>query len=322
MKRVFLAIFLISIFLVIFSCSKNHSKFLKLSGVVEGKEVEVSSRIPGHIKSLYFNEGDRVKKGDLMVLMDCSDYEIQKKQFEAMVESASSYLRLLEKGARIEDIRSAEEALKQSEINLRIAERDWNRAKKLFDEKSITEKQWEEAKAKYDFALAQFRQSEENLKKLKQGAREEEIESARSKLKEAISGLELIKKKIKDCEVRSPIDGMVSLKLREEGEFVSSGAPIMKILNTERVYIYVYFPEKDLGLIKIGDPVEIKIDSFPERRFEGKIVFISPEAEFTPKQIQTEDERVKLVFKTKIEIENREAVFKPGMFADVYIKLR
>ncbi len=199
---------------------------------------------------------------------------------------------------------------------------DWNRAKKLFDERSITEKQWEEAKAKYDFALAQFRQSEENLKKLKKGAREEEIESARSKLKEAITGIELIEKRIKDCEVRSPIDGMVSLKLREEGEFVNSGSPIMKILNTERVYIYVYVPEKDLGLINIGDPVEIKMDSFPDRRFEGKIVFISPEAEFTPKQIQTEDERTKLVFKTKIEIENREAVFKPGMFADVYIKLR
>lgn len=319
MKRI--AIFGIFLLLCL-SCSERRNSYIKLSGIVEGKEVEVSSKIPGRIKEIYVDEGDRVKENDIIAVIDSSDYEIQKKQIEAIVESASANLKLLERGARREDIRVAEELLKQAETNLRSAERDWNRAKRLFEEKSITEKQWEDARTKYEFALAQFKQSEENLKKLRRGVREEEIELAKAKLKEAIAGLEAIEKRIKDCEIHAPLDGIVSVKLRERGEVVNAGTPIVKIINSEKVYIYVYIPEKEIGLIKIGGIAEVRVDSFPEKKFEGRIVYISPEAEFTPKQIQTEDERTKLVFKTKIEMDNREGIFKVGMPADAFIKVK
>jgi len=319
MKR----IAILGAFLLLFiSCSKERNSYIKLSGFVEGIEVEVSSKISGRIREIYVDEGDNVKEDDLIAVIDSTDYEIQKKQIEAMVESALANLRLLERGARREDIRVAEELLKQAEANLRNAEREWNRAKRLFEEKSITEKQWEDARTKYEFALAQFKQSEENLKKLRKGAREEEIELAKAKVKEAMAGLEAIENRIKDCEIFSPLNGIVSVKLKEKGEMVNAGTPILKIINTEKVHLYVYIPEKELGLVKIGGIVEVRIDSFPERRFEGKIVYISPEAEFTPKQIQTEDERTKLVFKTKIELDNREGIFKVGMPADAFIKLR
>ncbi len=319
MKRI--AIFGIFLLLVL-SCSERRGSHIKLSGIIEGKEVEVSSKLPGRIKEIYVDEGDRVKENDIIAVIDSLDYEIQKKQIEAVVESASANLKLLERGARREDIRVAEELLKQAEANLRNAERDFNRAKRLLEEKSITEKQWEDAKTKYEFALAQFKQSEENLKKLKKGAREEEIELAKAKLKEAMASLEAIENKIKDCKIYAPIDGIVSVKFRERGEMVTAGTPIVKIVNTEKVYIYVYIPEREIGLIKIGGIAEVRVDSFPERKFEGKIVYISPEAEFTPKQIQTEDERTKLVFKTKIEVENREGIFKIGMPADAFIKVK
>ncbi len=304
------------------SCSKKDNSYLKLSGIIEGKEIEISSKIAGRIKEIYVNEGDRVRENTLIAVIDCSDYEIQKKQIEAIVESASANLRLLEKGARNEDIRMAEEAFKQAEANLRSAERDWIRAKRLIEEKSITEKQWEDARTKYEFALAYFKQSEENLKKIKKGARDEEIELARAKLKEAMAGLEAVEKRIKDCEIFSLSDGIVSLKLRERGEIVNIGTPILKIIDTEKAYLYVYIPEKEIGLVKIGELAEVRIDSFPERKFIGKIVYISPEAEFTPKQIQTEDERTKLVFKMKIELENKESIFKVGMPADAFIKIK
>ncbi len=321
MNRFIFGILFIFLFLSI-SCSKKDNSYLKLSGIIEGKEVEISSKIAGRIKDIYFNEGDRVRENDLVVVIDCSDFEIQKRQIDAMVESASANLRLLEKGPRMEDIRMAEETFKQAEANLRNAERDWNRAKRLFEEKSITEKQWEDARTKYELALAQFKQSEENLKKTKKGAREEEIELARAKLKEAIAVLEAVEKRIKDCEIFSPSNGIVSVKLKERGEIVNIGNPILKIIDTEKVFLHVYIPEKEIGLVKIGELAEIRIDSFPERKFNGKIVYISPEAEFTPKQIQTEDERTKLVFKIKIELENKDGIFKPGMPADAFIKIK
>ncbi|MGQ9618222.1 MAG: HlyD family secretion protein [Candidatus Aminicenantia bacterium] len=317
----------ISAFIILFlifniSCSQSNVDYLRLSGTVEGKEIEISPKVPGQIKNLLVDEGDRVKAGDIVVKIDCSDFEIQKSQCEAMVESASSFLKLLEKGSRNEDIRLAEESMRQAQINYNSAERDFQRAKKLFEVKGITLKQFEDAKARYDFALAQLRQSEENLKKLKKGVREEEIDSARAKLKEAIAGLEMVEKKIRDCEIISPVDGFVSLKIREEGEFVGSGTPILKITSIDIVYLYVYISEKDLGLIKIDDKVDVKIDSFPDKKFSGKIVYISPEAEFTPRQIQTVEERTKLVYKIKIEIENKEGIFKVGMPADAYIKIK
>jgi len=149
MKR----IAILGAFLLLFiSCSKERNSYIKLSGFVEGIEVEVSSKISGRIREIYVDEGDNVKEDDLIAVIDSTDYEIQKKQIEAMVESALANLRLLERGARREDIRVAEELLKQAEANLRNAERDWNRAKRLFEEKSITEKQWEDARTKYEFA--------------------------------------------------------------------------------------------------------------------------------------------------------------------------
>lgn len=322
MKRIIIFVFIFISILFSLSCSKKNNSYLKLSGIIEGKEVEISSKIPGQIKEIFVDEGDRVKENDRIAVIDCSDYEIQKKQIEAMVESATANLRLIEKGARNEDIRVAEEVMKQAEANLRNAKKDFNRAKRLFEERSITDKQWDDAKTRYEFALAQFKQSEENLKKIKRGARDEEIELARAKLKEATALLEAIEKRIKDCEILSPMDGVISVKFKERGEMVNVGIPIAKIMSTEKVYLYVYIPEKEIGLVKIGGLVEVKIDSFPERKFSGKVVFISPEAEFTPKQIQTEDERTKLVFKAKIELENKEGIFKVGIPVDAFIKLR
>lgn len=321
MKKLFVFFGVVTCFLLV-TCSKKRDTYLKLSGFIEGKEVEISSRIQGQIKEIFVDEGERVKERDRIALIDCSDYEIQKKQIEALVESASANLKIIEKGARSEDLKMAEELKKQAEANLRSAEKDFNRAKRLFDEKSITEKQWEDAKTRYELAMANFRQAEENLKKIKRGARKEEIELARAKLKEVLALLDSVEKRIRECEILSPMDGIVSVKLREKGEMVSPGTPIVKILNTEKVYLYVYIPERDLGMVKVGDYAEVSVDSFPEKKFIGKVVFISPEAEFTPKQIQTEDERTKLVFKAKIELENKDGIFKVGMPADAFIKLR
>lgn len=321
MKRIFFILMVLIDFLWL-SCSKKSDLYLKFSGVIEGKEIEVSSKIAGLIKEIYVDEGDKINVNDIIAVIDCSDYEIQKKQIEAMVESAVANLKIIEKGARSEDLRVAEEAKKQAETNLRSAEKDFNRAKRLFEEKSITEKQWEDARTRYEIALANFKQAEENLKKMKKGAREEEMEMARAKVKEAMALLESIEKRIKDCEILSPSEGIVSVKLREKGEMVNAGTPIVKILTAEKVYLYIYIPEKELGFVRIGDVAEVRVDSFPERKFIGKVVFISPEAEFTPRQVQTEDERTKLVFKAKIEMENKEGILKVGMPADAFIKIR
>jgi HlyD family secretion protein len=228
-------------------------------------------------------------------------------------------MNLLLSGARKEDIQVAEESLNLAKINLDIARQDKERFTNLYESRTITKKQYDDAVAKYEVSLTQYNAAKENLEKTKSIIRPQEIESARANLKSLIASVDLLKKNIEDSKVYSPASGIVSKKFIEEGEIVSTSSSLLKISNLETVNLVIYVSEVDLGNVKIGQTAEIKIDAFKDKTYSGKIIFISPEAEFTPKNIQTQDERTKLVFGVKIEIPNSQYELKPGMPADAKV---
>ncbi len=306
--------------LLISGCSKNANvNEIKASGTIESVDVTVSSKSSGQIKKLLVDEGSRIKKGDLLAEVDHDLLDIQLRQAEANVEFANAQLKLMISGSRKEDIKQSEDQLKQAKINLDQSRTDQERMNALFEGGSVTKKQLEDAQTKYDLSAAQYNSAKTNLEKIRRIARPEEIEQSRANLKKNIAAVDLLKQNIEDCKVYSPTGGIVSKKYVEEGELVNPNSSLLKISDLETVDLMIYVNETELGKVKLGQKTDIKSDTYPDKVYTGKVIFISPEAEFTPKTIQTQDERTKLVFGVKIEIPNSQFELKPGMPADATI---
>ncbi|OQA24060.1 MAG: Cobalt-zinc-cadmium resistance protein CzcB [Verrucomicrobia bacterium ADurb.Bin345] len=168
------------------------------------------------------------------------------------------------------------------------AKADLDRIRAAFQKKSVTGKQMDDAQAAHDLAQARFA---------------------------------LAEKAVADGTVRAPTGGVVTVRAREPGEYVAPGAPLVAISRLDEVWLSVYIPADRLGRVKLGQPAQVKVDGDP-KRYEGRVTFIASEAEFTPKNVQTPEERVKLVYRVKITLPNPDGVFKPGMPADGYLEPR
>jgi HlyD family secretion protein len=311
---------LLSLGALLQSCGNgDEPNSIKASGTIESVNVTISSKTSGQLKQLYFNEGDRIKRGDLLVEIDHDMLDIQLRQAEAGVDLANAQLKLLRSGARREDIKQSEELVKQAKINLDLAKLDLDRSEELYKQDAATEKLLEDSKARYELTVAQYNSAKENLAKVRTIIRPEEIESAQANLKRSVSAVDLLKKSIEDCKVYSPVDGFVSKKFVEAGENVAPSTSLLRISNLETVNLVIYVAETELSKVKLGQNAEITIDAFKDKTYTGRIIFISPEAEFTPKNIQTPEERTKLVFAIKIEIPNPQFELKPGLPADAKI---
>jgi len=313
---------IVSFVLFVLACSGNNkNSIIEESGTVEATESVISSQVAGRIVNIIKDEGAQVSVGDTIVIIDHEALDIQLKQMIANREIAKAQLDLLIIGARREDIIQAEQILNQAEVNFDIAKSDKERMETLIKLNTVSQKQYEDATGRFNIATAQLSAAKENFNKVKNIARPEEVIQARANYQKAEALVESINKNIRDCYIVSPTNGFVIKKFIERGETVSMLSSLFKLADLSKVKVTIYVSETELGKVKLGQKAEIKIDSFPEKSFEGKVIFISPEAEFTPKNIQTKDERTKLVFAVKIEIPNPQQELKTGLPADVKIIL-
>jgi HlyD family secretion protein len=302
--------------------NKNNREEISASGTIEAVEVSVASKTSGQVLKMAVDEGARVEVDDLLAVVDSASLEIQLRQAEAGVKLAEAQLRLLLKGARIEDIRQAEEALRQAEAGLKLAQAEQTRIAGVFSKQSATAQQKDNADARLAVARAQYEAAKQTLQKWRQLARPEEIQQAQARLEQAEASRDLLKKTISDSSIVSPTAGIVTHRATEQGEFVVPGTILLTIADLEEVRLEIFVPESDLGKLRFGQSADISIDSYPDRVFNGEVIFISPEAEFTPKNIQTKEERVKLVYRVKISVPNPENILKPGMPADAVINIQ
>jgi len=303
------------------SCSGNRNgREISASGTIEATEMNVSSKVTGYVEKLLVDEGSAVKIGDKLAELEHKNYDLQLAQAQAGLDLASAQLKLALKGARIEDISQADQVLKQAQANMKSAQDDKMRIDRLTKEGTTTRKNQLDADTRYTVALAQYNQAKQNLAKVRNISRPEEIDSAQARVNQAQATVDLIKRQISDCSIGSQVDGIVTHKLVNLGELVLPGGALFTISELDKVKLMIYVTEKELGRVKIGQQADVFIDAFPKRALPGKVIYVSPVAEFTPKNIQTKEERVKLVFGVKIEINNPEGILKPGMPADAVVK--
>lgn len=321
MKTIKITTFFILLLLIAGCGNTENNTFIEGTGTIESTNVIVSSRNAGEINSILFAEGERVNAGDTILIIDHEALEYQLDQALAGEQIAQAQLDLMLKGARSEDIKQAEEMMKQSEVNFNTAKNDFERYRQLWESKSISKKQFEDMTARYDVALAQYNSAKENYQKVKKIFRPEEIEQAKGNVKKSKASVDLLKKSIHDSYVTSPLSGFIVKKFVEVGETVTPMSSLFKVSNLSTVDLVIYVSEVELGKIKLGQKAEVSIDTYPDRKYEGKVTYISPEAEFTPKNVQTKDERTKLVFAVKITVDNKNFDLKPGMPADAKIYL-
>ena len=310
---------LFGLILLIACNNTKDDSIIEASGTIEATEIQISPLVHGRIIELLVDEGNKVKIDEILCRLDDEELKLQLKQAQAMLDAAKAQVRLLNKGARQEQIKRMKAQVTQAEAQLKSASEDLKRIEELFDSNTITKKQLEDAETRHTIAEAQYEQAQNMLREIELGARDEEILIAIAKREQAQASLELVQKKINDCIIISHIDGIITNKMIELGELANIGMPLFTISDLEHLWLRIYINETQLGDVYTGQTVEISVDAFPLRTFPGYITHISENAEFTPKNIQTKEERVKLVFGIKISLENPLGLLKQGMPADAII---
>ncbi len=296
-----------SLALLAMGCSGDSKNVIEGSGTIEGTDVNIGMEAAGRVTAVRVQEGTRVRPGDTLLVLDDTEYQIQRRQAEANLASFESQYRLALEGSRQEDITQAEAAFA-------AAQTDYQRMKGLLASQTITQKQ-------YDDSYTRFVAAQQTYEKLRTGMRPEEINNARVRREYASAQLDLLKKKVRDCILISPTEGVVTLRSIEPGELVGIGTNVFRVTYLDRVNLMIYVNEQELGRITLAQSAEVRIDAFASRTFGGRVVYIAPTAEFTPKNVQTKEERTKLVFGVKIEIDNPDGALKPGLPADARLTI-
>jgi HlyD family secretion protein len=318
----FMKYFVLFIFVAcITACKSGHDSIVESTGTIEATQVDIRSEVAGRILNLALDEGDRVKPGDMLAAIDHEKLDIELQNAEGVLREAEAHLSLLKSGFRKEDVQKAQEALLEAEILFGNAKREYERVQKLYADKVAPEQSRDSIETNYKSALKRYERAKQDYQMLQSGYRAEDIAAGQAARDCAEAAVNLVKRRIKDATVASPGKGIISERYVEPGELVSVGSVMFSIIDLQDMWIMAYVSEKNLGKVKIGQAAAVSVDSFPDRKFAGKVIYISPEAEFTPKNIQTKEERVKLVYGIKVQIQNDEELLKPGMPADVAIAI-
>lgn len=286
---------------------------LRAYGSVEAREIDIASRTGGRVTEVLVDEDDAVKRGQPLVRFDVSELEAQRAQAQAALAMAQARLRLLEHGAQVQDITAARKALQAAEIRTESAKRELDRARKLESQEVIAPKALDDARTGVELAESELATRKAQLEKLVGGARREEISAAAAGVDQARAALAGVEDRLLDRELAAPIDAVVIHRLVEAGEVARPAAPVLVLGELAHPYLDVYVPEGRMGEARRGAPVEVRVDAWPGKAFRGTVAHVASSAEFTPKNVQTSDQRARLVFRTRIDVEDPEGLLRPGM---------
>ena len=389
-KRILIAVIVLlaalGAYLLFFDrAGKNTNDQIIVSGNIELTEVNIAFKTSGRLIERTVDEGDVVKKGQLIARLDRDQLLAQRDREAAGLQSANSQLaqaetalawqkgnqaaeleqrkaelasnaaRLqeLQSGSRPQEIQEAKAAVDSAQSEFDRAKRDWDRAQTLYKNDDISTAQYDQYRNRWENAEAMLKQTKERQNLVLAGPRVEQIDAAsaqmdraraalkmtesnaleirrreqelplrRSEIARAAASLAMIESQLADTLAYSPVDGVVLVKAADVGEVLAAGTTIVTIGDIDHPWLRAYVNETDLGRVKLGTKAKITTDSYPGKEYEGRVSFIASEAEFTPKQIQTKEERVKLVYRIKIDLKNPDHELKSNMPADAVLHLR
>ncbi|MFT3869137.1 MAG: efflux RND transporter periplasmic adaptor subunit [Nibricoccus sp.] len=311
-----------SALLALTACSRSNSSpngSLVLSGNIEVVDAQLGFKIPGRVLERTVSEGQRVTAGQPIARLDDIEQRQQLDLRRAELAVAAAALADLEAGSRPQEIVAAEAALHSAEAERDRAKLDFTRFEDLRTKEVVTARDFDSAQALIRVAEARVTQAAEQLKLVKEGPRAEQIAQAKARVQSSAASVALAETQVENTRLLSPLNGVVLSHNIEPGEFVAAGTPIVTVADTLHTWVRAYVNQTDLGRVRLGQKLVVHTDTAPGKDFEGVVSFISSEAEFTPKTVQTTKERVKLVFRIKVDVLNPNDELKPGMPADVVL---
>jgi HlyD family secretion protein len=273
---------------------------LTLYGNVEIRRVNLSFRVGGRIAEILFREGDQISKGEVIARLDREPFEDNLAVAEAQIQSAEANYKKLQAGNRPQEIEQAKATVNQRAASLKVLEADFERARRLIADQVISPQEYDTVLARRDEAVAAKKLAEETLNLLIEGFRQEDIAAGKALLSEANANHKRLKTSLDDTELLCPSGGILLTRVEEPGAVVNPGQTIATLSLQDEVWVYVYIPEKMYGIVKSGMKAEIYTDSEPDKPHVGQVGYISPEAEFTPKTVQTTELRTNLVYRVRI----------------------
>jgi HlyD family secretion protein len=363
---------------------KKPDNRIVVSGNIELTEVNIAFKTAGKLIERTVDEGDAVKKGQVIARLDRDQLVAQRERETAGLESAQSQLaqaetalewekatlagdveqkrgdvaaneaRLAEfqNGARPQEKLDAQAAVDSAQSEVDRSKKDWDRAQTLFKDDDISAAQFDQYRNRWESATAALKSAKERqalvlagpraeviqaqqaalersrgalkmgeANTLEMKRREQELTTRRAEIARSRASIAMIDSQLADTVEASPVDGVVLVKSADVGEVLASGTTIVTVGDIDHPWLRGYVNETDLGRVKLGSKVKVTTDSYPGKVYAGRVTFIAADAEFTPKQIQTAEERVKLVYRVKIEMDNPRHELKSNMPADAEIVL-
>jgi HlyD family secretion protein len=265
--------------------------------------------------------GAHVRSGQELARLDRSERLARRDQAAAQVVAAQALLGEMERGGRREEVAQAQAGCDAARDRLADARRDLERTRQLHAGGAVSQEALDKASMAVDVATAQRRQAEEQLQIVRTGPRRERVEAQRAVLAQAEAALREHDAALANMVLEASFDGVVTVRHREPGEIVPAGSPVLTVMNRDDRWVRVYVPETRLGAVRLGQGAAISCDTYPGKSYRGEVVYVAPEAEFTPKNVQTPEERVKLVYAVKVRVTGDPSYdLKPGMPADVRLE--
>lgn len=304
---------------------------LKVSGTIEGQDVAISAELPGRIQAIHVSQGESVRAGQLLVELDATLLQEQLRQAEAGAAAAraralqaETALKLLQ-GQVDTQARQADAALQLARENLAAAERARDQVEALYRQGAISLRDRDNGLISYRAALgamqnAEFAVQAAETARLQIPLKQQELASAQAQARQAEAAADALRQQIARAALRSPVDGVVALRHLEPGEMAGAGAAILTVRRTGDLWLWVYVPETRIGRVRLGDQATVTVDSLPGRAFAAEVAEIASKAEFTPRNVQTPEERAQTVFRVKLRLREGEGELKPGMPADAVFR--
>ena len=294
---------------------------LVASGTVEATDAQLGFQAPGRVVSIAPREGDRVTAGQELARLERSELEARRAQAEAQVAAARANLSELERGSRQELIAQARAALTAAADRRADAERDLARTRRLFEGGAVSREALDKAQTALDVVRSQQTQAAEQLRLLQAGPSRETKDAARAQVAQAEAAVQGVDATLGNTVLAAPFDGVVTVRHREPGEIVPAGSPVLTVMDPRSRYVRIYIPENRVGAVRVGTRAAITADTYPGKTYPGEVSFIASEAEFTPKSVQTTEERVRLVYEVKVRVTGDPGFdLKPGLPADVRLE--
>ena len=294
---------------------------LRISGNIEAHESVVSFKVQGRIVALPIEEGQWVNNGDVLARLDSDDYRQAVQVDEAGVREREAELDLALAGSRSQDIKAAEQSVIDARADLEQKKSDLARYETLYKNDEIPAQTRDAAATAVERAQAAYDRAKQMYDELLEGTRKEQIRISRAAVNQAHQNLDLSRIRLGYTLLRAPVSGVVLVRDAELGEVMAPGTPVATIADLDHLWLRGYVPETDLGRVRWGQDAAVRTDSFPGKSYHGRVSFISSEAEFTPKSVETHQERVTLVYRVKIDLDNPSHELKPGMPADAVVEI-